>query len=385
VIEGWEIKKLGSVAFLQRGFDLPAKNRVKGKIPVISSAGISGFHNKAQADSPGVVTGRYGSIGEVFYVEEDYWPLNTALWVKNFFGNDPKFIYYVLSRIDYKKFSGKTGVPGVNRNDLHSIKISLPPLSEQKKISQILSTWDKAVKAVEGLIENSKTQKKALMSQLLTGKTRLEKLGSQALGFVKLGSLCAVRRGASPRPIQDSKWFSEKGRGWVRISDVTASSTEFLESTSQYLSSLGAKKSVPVEPGELIMSICATIGVPKIVGIPVCIHDGFVVFRDMKDDLAVEFLYYYLWFASEKLANSGQPGTQKNLNIAMVKNILIPFMSLEEQQKIAKILSAADKEIRLLEKEKTFIKQQKKILLQQLLTGKHRVVLDDPVPESEPA
>ncbi len=123
VPEGWSIKKLGEVGELQRGFDLPKEKRKKGSIPIISSGGVTGYHDTPKAMAPGVVTGRYGSIGDVFYIDQDYWPLNTALWVKDFHGNDEKFIYYLLCSFNFEKFSDKTGVPGVNRNDLHSIKV----------------------------------------------------------------------------------------------------------------------------------------------------------------------------------------------------------------------------------------------------------------------
>ncbi|WP_249414921.1 MULTISPECIES: restriction endonuclease subunit S [unclassified Citrobacter] len=169
----WEKVRLGDVAELQRGFDLPSTQRIEGEIPIVSSSGITGFHVEAKAKAPGVVTGRYGSIGDVFYLEQDFWPLNTSLWVKDFHGNDEKFIYFLLSNFDFKKFSDKTGVPGVNRNDLHAVNVLLPPFLEQKKIAQILSTWDKSISVTEKLLTNSQQQKKALMQQLLTGNKRL--------------------------------------------------------------------------------------------------------------------------------------------------------------------------------------------------------------------
>ncbi|MCV5491383.1 hypothetical protein OFM83_29475, partial [Escherichia coli] len=76
--------------------------RIEGEIPIVSSSGITGFHVEAKAKAPGVVTGRYGSIGDVFYLEQDFWPLNTSLWVKDFHGNDEKFIYFLLSNFDFK-------------------------------------------------------------------------------------------------------------------------------------------------------------------------------------------------------------------------------------------------------------------------------------------
>ena len=138
----WEECTLGNAITLQRGFDLPKYNRTLGRFPLISSSGISDYHSEAKVTAPGVVTGRYGTIGQVFYVEQDFWPLNTTLYVKDFKGNNPLFISYLLRTVDFASCSDKSSVPGVNRNDLHLIKILLPPIAEQKAIAQILSSLD---------------------------------------------------------------------------------------------------------------------------------------------------------------------------------------------------------------------------------------------------
>jgi len=138
----WSRLALGDAITLQRGFDLPSQNRRHGKVPVVSSSGISDYHSEVGVAGPGVITGRYGTIGQVFLVEGDYWPLNTTLWVKDFKGNDPRFISYLLRTIDFLSCSDKSSVPGVNRNDLHRLLILLPPLPEQKAIASILGALD---------------------------------------------------------------------------------------------------------------------------------------------------------------------------------------------------------------------------------------------------
>jgi type I restriction enzyme S subunit len=135
-------KPLGEVITLQRGFDLPYHQRRAGPIPIVSSAGISGWHDKTPVEGPGVVTGRYGTVGEVFYVDGPYWPHNTTLWVKDFKGSEPRFIYYLLKTIDYSVASSKTGVPGVDRNDLHRILVKVPLRAEQRRIATILGSLD---------------------------------------------------------------------------------------------------------------------------------------------------------------------------------------------------------------------------------------------------
>jgi type I restriction enzyme S subunit len=133
---------LGEVITLQRGFDLPSQKRKLGKVPIVSSSGISDYHSDVGVKGPGVVTGRYGTIGQVFLIKEDYWPLNTTLWVKDFHGNDPHFASYLLRTIDFQSCSDKSSVPGVNRNDLHRIPVLLPPLAEQRAIAHVLGTLD---------------------------------------------------------------------------------------------------------------------------------------------------------------------------------------------------------------------------------------------------
>jgi type I restriction enzyme S subunit len=138
----WKETTLGDVVELKRGYDLPARERQEGPYPIISSSGVSGFHNKAMAKAPGVVTGRYGTLGEVFFIRQDYWPLNTSLYVRDFKGNDPRFISYFLRTLDFMAYSDKAAVPGLNRNHLHSAKVRIPPLREQQAIACILGALD---------------------------------------------------------------------------------------------------------------------------------------------------------------------------------------------------------------------------------------------------
>ena len=126
-------KRLGDLITLKRGYDLPEKDRIDGEFPVISSSGISGYHNDFKVEGEGVITGRYGTLGKMYFVDGKYWPHNTALYVKDFKGNDPKYIYYLLSCIGRIRTSDKSAVPGVNRNELHEMAV---PAIEDKQ-SQI--------------------------------------------------------------------------------------------------------------------------------------------------------------------------------------------------------------------------------------------------------
>jgi len=150
---GWKIRRLGEICTLQRGFDLPKKNRLTGQVPLMGSSGAIDFHNEAKVDGPGVITGRSGSIGGVFYVDNHFWPLNTTLYVKDYHGNYPRFVYYLLSSFDLKRFSSGTGVPTLNRNSVHGETVRVPEaFSEQKRIVAIL---DEAFAGIETAIANT--------------------------------------------------------------------------------------------------------------------------------------------------------------------------------------------------------------------------------------
>jgi type I restriction enzyme, S subunit len=132
--ESWLYIPLIKVATLHRGFDLPKDMRKDGHYPVVASSSIVGYHNEAQIRGPGVVTGRSGTIGEVRFIESDFWPLNTTLFVCDFHGNDPKFVSILLQAMQIKKFLSGTGVPTLNRNIVHPVQVPLPQLQEQKEI-----------------------------------------------------------------------------------------------------------------------------------------------------------------------------------------------------------------------------------------------------------
>ena len=139
----WIETSLGHVIELKRGYDLPAAARKTGSVPVVSSSGITDYHSESKVPGPGVVTGRYGTIGRVFYLRGEYWPLNTALYVSDFRGNDPRFISYLLTRVNFSIYSDKSTVPGLNRNHLHQEIVRIPKsVSEQRAIGHVLGTLD---------------------------------------------------------------------------------------------------------------------------------------------------------------------------------------------------------------------------------------------------
>ena len=139
----WIETSLGQVIELKCGYNLPASVREEGSVPVVSSSGVTGYHSKGKTSGPGVVTGRYGTLGRVFYMRGEYWPLNTALYVSDFKGNDPRYISYLLKSVQFLTYSDKSAVPGLNRHHLHQEIVRIPKsVSEQRSIGCILGALD---------------------------------------------------------------------------------------------------------------------------------------------------------------------------------------------------------------------------------------------------
>ena len=145
----WTELQFKDFVTLQRGFDLPKSRMVDGFVPVLGSKSIIGFHNEAKVEAPGVVTGRSGTLGLVQYSEQSFWPHNTALWIKDFKGNSPRFVYYKLQTLNLERFNGGVSVPTLNRNVLDTLPVKIPKRTIQDRITSILSTYD-------DLIENNR-------------------------------------------------------------------------------------------------------------------------------------------------------------------------------------------------------------------------------------
>ncbi len=177
--EHWTAEQLKWAITFQRGHDLPADEREDGLVPVVSSSGISSIHSRAIAKAPGIVTGRYGTIGDFHLITEDYWPLNTTLYSINMRGNDPRFLRYMLTHLSplFLLNAVKSAVPGVDRNDIHPTQTVVPALREQQEIADFLdgksTEIDRLASKIKEAIDRLKEMRTALISAAVTGKIDL--------------------------------------------------------------------------------------------------------------------------------------------------------------------------------------------------------------------
>jgi len=353
--EEWRELKLGNLINLQRGFDLPKRYRRPGSVPIVTSSGLGDTHNIATVVGPGVVTGRYGTIGEVYFIENDFWPLNTTLFVKDFKGNYPLFIAYLLKTIDFKSHSGKSGVPGVNRNDLHEIFVKRPSLGEQDKIATALSDVDALLNSLDQLIAKKRDIKQAAMQQLLTGKQRLPGFSGE-WEVKRLGDVAHVKTGSrnNEDKLEDGQYpFFVRSEVVERINSYSHDCEAIL---------------IPGEGriGSIFHYIHGRFDV----------HQRVYAITQFKPEISGRFTHFYL------LKNFGA-WAMKNTVKATVDSLRLPTFltfemklppTLDEQTAIASVLSDMNAELALLEQRRDKTRALKQGMMQELLTGRIRLV-----------
>jgi type I restriction enzyme S subunit len=170
VPEGWDVVRLGEVLTLQRGFDLPKQSRRDGPHPIFAASGMNGFHSEWKVKGPGVTTGRSGVLGQVFYVDSDFWPLNTSLWVKEYTRSNPWHAYFLLQTLNLAQFNAGSAVPTLNRNHVHSLPIVAAPNRLLAKFAQICDPMFAVLKQLRSESEKLTEMREYLLPRLLSGK-----------------------------------------------------------------------------------------------------------------------------------------------------------------------------------------------------------------------
>lgn len=284
---------------------------------------------------------------------------------KNILDSD-YLLYFLLSDhgqtlIDIKS-SGSTA-KGIKSSELKKIKITYPEsISEQIKIAEILSTWDNSINTVQKLLTNSQQQKQSLMQQLLTGKKRFDGFEGE-WEEKRLDEISHIFMGSSPK----SEFYNKDGIGLPLL---------------QGNADIKNRKSVPriftsqitreCLPDDILLSVRAPVGAIASSNHHACIGRGIAAIR-AKEDTTQVFLYQWLLDFEDKWDSFSQGSTFESVNSDDINNLKIKLPLFPEQQKIAAVLTTADKEIENLRAQLNQLKQEKKALMQQLLTGKRRV------------
>jgi type I restriction enzyme S subunit len=168
--EGWRWGCIDEVFLLQRGFELPSNTRSEGLFPVISASGFHGYHSEFMIKAPGLTTGRSGVIGKVFLIQEDFWPLNTSLFVKEFRTGSPIFSYYLLKSLDLVSLNGGSAVPGLNRSEAYNNETIIPKIEVINHFSGITKPIFDEINLIENQSRTLTFLRDALLPRLMRGE-----------------------------------------------------------------------------------------------------------------------------------------------------------------------------------------------------------------------
>ena len=308
----WEAMSLGEFITLKRGYDLPSNMRVHGHVPVVSSSGTTGYHNVAKVEGPGVITGRYGTLGEVFFVADSFWPLNTSLYVQDFKGNDPKFSAYFLKTVLAKRSSDKAAVPGVNRNDLHRLSVRVTrDTGKQRTIASILSTYDDLIENNQRRIRLLEQTARLLYKEWFVhlrfpGHERVTITNGVPEGWKrkKIADICETVGGGTPSTKVPEYW--DGNVTWVVPSDITKNDSLILLDSERKITNSGLRESsakmVPAET--ILMTSRASVGFFALMDREVCTNQGFINIIPHNEEVRMYLLFNLMKRVAEIRSNA---------------------------------------------------------------------------------
>lgn len=308
----WTTTTLGEVTDLKRGFDLPASKRVSGKYPVYSSSGKTGTHDKYMVEGPCVITGRYGTIGKVFYSSISCWPLNTSLYSCDFKGNNPRFVYYLLQTIPWSEYTTASAVPGVNRNHVNLHKVTIPDKITQDRIAYLLDS-------ITSKIELNNRINGYLEELLLAKYDKLFPVNANFTGI--LSDVGTIIGGATPSK-KRSEYYCSNGIGWITPRDLSNSSDKFIAHGADDITDEGyASCSAKLLPkGSVLFSSRAPIGYIAIAADAVATNQGFKSIVP-KEEIGTAFVYCFLVRNKQRIADMGAGTTFPEVSGKMMKSV----------------------------------------------------------------
>ncbi len=403
----WKDCSLGDVVELKRGYDLPQRERLPGDVPLVSSSGVTDSHAKAMVKGPGVVTGRYGTLGQVFYVEQDFWPLNTTLYVRDFKGNDPRFVSYFLRDIDFFVYSDKAAVPGLNRNHLHQARVRIPTdPTEQRAIAHILGTLDDKIelnrRANKTLESMARTLFKAWFVDFEPVRAKMEgrwqrgqslaglpahlydifpdRLVESELGEIPegwrnstIGEEVTVCGGSTPSTKEPEYW--EGGQHcWATPKDLSALYFPVLLDTDRKITDAGlAKISSGLLPvGTVLLSSRAPIGYLAITEIPTAINQGFIA---MKCDGALPNVFVLPWCreSMDAIIGNANGSTFQEISKSNFRPLRVVVPSDLVLTSFTRLAGSLYRQLAENEREACYLAQLRDTLLPRLISGELRV------------
>lgn len=401
VPEGWKIRPLQEIVRKKISYGIvQAGPHVEQGIPYLKSSNVGRniviselqktcpeihYKYRRSAVHPGdIVFSLRGNIGETSIVPTGIIEANLTQGTARISINKDNDEWYVRYQISSRHFQNRVKALSkgstfkeISLTDLRKVEILLPPITEQKRIAEILSTWDQAIETTEKLIDNAEAQKKALMQQLLTGKKRLPGF-KEEWEIDVFENLFDIKIGGTPSRSVPSYWQGNDGNNlWVAISDLK---DKYINDTREKITNEGVLKSNVklLQPGTVIMSFKLSIGKKAILLKEAYTNEAICgIIPKNIHQIDRLFLFHMLEVINLEFAVD-QAVKGKTLNKAKINDLIFSFPKIEEQKTISQLLEISDSEVRSLVATLSNLKKEKTALMQQLLTGKRRVKIEEP-------
>lgn len=377
----WCPTRFDQFALLQRGQDLPKTQFQLGEVPVAGSAGVIGFHNEANVKGPGVTVGRSGSCGTIRFYQTDFFAHNTALYVRDFFGNHPLYVAFFLEHFKPSRFKSGVSVPTLDRNQFRNEIVAVPEAGEQLQIARVLATVQRAIEQQQAIIATTRELKRSLMHKLFTEGLGGETQKPTEIGLVpeswkvrRIGEIAALKSGGTPSRSNESFWIGGT-IPWVKTGEVDYC---VINDTEEKITQAGLDgSSAKIFPaGTLLMAMYGqgiTRGKVGILGIDAATNQACAAFFP-NEEVRAGFLYQLFSFKYDYIRNLGHGANQKNLSADILKTVQIAYpKDTDEQDEIVSTLSILDDKLALAGRKRSHFEDLFKILLYKLMTAQLRI------------
>lgn len=347
----WRTGPLGSFVEFQRGIDITRAHQNAGDVPVVSSGGVSSYHSEAYSPGPGVVIGRKGTLGKAFYLPGPYWPHDTTLWVRDFKGSHPKFVYYFMSKFDVSWLDAGSANPTLNRNHLHPVVVTWPSPPEQRAIAEVLGALDDKIAANTTLATTADLYASSVL------------IGSLSADRVRLDSIARITMGSSPK----GETLNELGEGVPFYQGVR--DYGFRSPTRRVFTTAPVRSA---DAGDILVSVRAPVGEVNVANEPLCIGRGIAAVRSTIGTQAT--LFHQLKAERDAWEPYEAEGTVfGSINRDQLHGIQLRPVAPERAAAVEQELASLESSIAATLTENSTLAATRDALLPQLMSGKLRV------------
>lgn len=362
----WHEVKLAELATIKYGKNQKDVAIESSNIPIYGTGGIMGYASKALYDKPSVLIGRKGTIDKVRYITKPFWTVDTTFYtIINENKILPRYFYYLLSLVDLSSYNEGTTIPSLRTETLNRLEFMVPPLDVQKKIAGVLGALDDKIELNSKINNNLEQQAQALFKSWFVD---FEPFGGKMPDdwkVGKLGDFIEIKRGGSPRPIQE--YLVPNGLNWLKISDATTETSPYILEIKEHIKPEGLNKTVFLKKGSLVLSNSATPGIPKFLDIDTCIHDGWLYFPNSL--FSNEYLFLLFNHIRKDLISLGNGSVFTNLKTDILKNFEAILPTKEVLRRFDSIISSIFISIKYNREEIATLTTLRDMLLPKLMSG----------------